>query len=142
MPRDHSIGTLSKRSGVHIETIRYYEKIGLLPPPPRTQGGHRLYGEALIKRLNFIRRSRELGFALAEIRTLLNLVDGGYTCGEVRETAERHLDAIRRKIADLRRMEETLALTAARCRGGDAPDCPIIDKLFVPAADELDRQSA
>lgn len=124
-----TIGALSKRTGVNIETVRYYEKIGLLPSPPRTEGGHRLYPDAHQKRLVFVRRSRELGFTLDEIRNLLGLVEGGYTCGEVQETALTHLTGIRRKIADLRRMERTLAETAARCAGGTAPECPIVDVL-------------
>jgi MerR family mercuric resistance operon transcriptional regulator len=127
--RDFSIGELSHRSGVNIETARYYEKIGLLPPPPRTEGGHRLYSDDHLKRLTFIRRSRELGFTLDKIRNLLGLVEGGYTCGEVRDAALMHLKDIRRKIADLRRMERTLAETAARCEGGTTPECPIIDVL-------------
>lgn len=127
---DRTIGKLSKRTGVNIETIRYYEKIGLLPQPPRSPGGHRLYDEAHLKRLNFVRRSRELGFTLEEVRNLLRLVDHGLTCGEVHAAALTHLDGIRRKIADLRRLERTLSETAARCQGGDTPDCPIIDTLF------------
>jgi MerR family mercuric resistance operon transcriptional regulator len=128
---DHEfgIGELSQNTGVHIETVRYYEKIGLLPRPPRTGGGHRIYSHALLKRLVFIRRSRELGFTLDEIRNLLGMVEGGYACGEVQEAALAHLMTIRRKIADLRRMEWTLAETAARCEGGTAPECPIIDVL-------------
>lgn len=131
MATDHEfgIGELSQNTGVHIETVRYYEKIGLLPRPPRTGGGHRIYSIPHLKRLVFIRRSRELGFTLDEIRNLLGMVEGGYTCGEVREAALAHLKTIRRKIADLRRMERTLADTAARCEGGTAPDCPIIDVL-------------
>lgn len=128
--RDLGIGEVSQRTGVNLETVRYYERIGLVPPPPRTEGGHRLYADGHLKRLTFIRRSRDLGFTLDEIRNLLSLVDGGYTCGEVRSAAMAHLVGIRRKIADLRRMERTLAQTAARCEGGDAPDCPIIEALF------------
>ena len=126
---DLTIGILSRRSGVNIETVRYYEKIGLLPAPPRTEGGHRLYADDHLKRLTFIRRSRELGFTLNEIRNLLGLVEGGYTCGEVKAVAVTHLKDIRRKIADLRRMERTLAETADRCEGGTAPHCPIVDVL-------------
>jgi len=132
--RDHTIGKLSKATGVNVETIRYYEKIGLLPEPPRSAGGHRLYSDGHLKRLGFIRRGRELGFTLEEIRNLLGLVDGGYTCGEVRAAALEHLANIRRKIADLKRMERTLSGTAARCKGGDAPDCPIVDALFRSAS--------
>lgn len=126
---EFGIGELSQRTGVNIETIRYYERAGLLPSPPRTEGGHRLYADAHRKRLAFIRRSRELGFTLDEIRNLLRLAQGGHACGEVQEAALAHLKDIRRKIADLRRMERTLADTAARCEGGTAPDCPIIDVL-------------
>ncbi|MCB4823074.1 MerR family transcriptional regulator [Roseicella aerolata] len=127
--RDFGIGELSRRSGVNIETVRYYEKIALLPPPPRTEGGHRLYPDDYAKRLTFIRRGRELGFTLDEIRNLLGLVEGGHSCGEVREAALAHVEDIRRKIADLRRMEKLLSETAARCAGGAAPACPIIGAL-------------
>jgi MerR family transcriptional regulator, mercuric resistance operon regulatory protein len=127
--RDVGIGELSRRTGVNIETIRYYEKVGLVPPPPRTEGGHRLYPDGHLKRLAFIRRSRELGFTVDEIRNLLGLVEGRYTCGEVQAIALMHLKDIRRKIAGLRRMERTLAETTARCEGGSKPDCPIIDAL-------------
>lgn len=128
-PRDYSIGALSRRSGVHIETIRYYERIGLLPNPPRTEGGHRLYRADHLDRATFIRRGRELGFTLEEIRDLLGLMDGGYTCGEVKDLALAHVADIRRKIADLRRMEKILKETASRCAGGNAPDCAIMDAL-------------
>lgn len=120
---------MSQRTTVNIETIRYYERIGILPSPPRTEGGHRLYADGHQKRLVFIRRSRELGFTLDEIRNLLGLVEGGDACGEVQAAALDHLKNIRRKIADLRRMERTLADTASRCQGGTAPDCPIIEVL-------------
>jgi MerR family mercuric resistance operon transcriptional regulator len=126
---EFGVGELSQRTGVSIETVRYYEKIGLLPPPPRTGGGHRLYSNSHVKRLVFIRRSRELGFTLREIRNLLDMADGGCRCGDIKETALARLKAVRRKIADLRRIELTLAKTAARCKGGTAPDCPIIDVL-------------
>lgn len=79
------IGELSKRTGVNIETIRYYERNGVLPKPPRTEGGHRAYDSAFVKRLSFIARARQLGFSLEEIRSLLSLVDGsGFTCADVR----------------------------------------------------------
>jgi MerR family mercuric resistance operon transcriptional regulator len=130
--KPHStIGVLSKVTGCKIETIRYYERIGVLPPPPRTQGGHRAYGEAHVKRLKFVRRSRELGFSLDEVRQMLRLVDGGnVTCEQVRQITLEHLHDVREKIADLKRMEKTLKDTASRCEGGEAPECPIIDSLF------------
>lgn len=127
--RDFSIGELSRRSGVHIETIRYYEKSGLLPEPPRSAGGHRVYSHDHSRRLSFVRRGRELGFTLDEIRNLLGLVDGGYTCGQVKNAAVTHLKEIRNKIADLRRMERTLTKTVADCEGGAAPECPIVEVL-------------
>lgn len=126
-----AIGELSRRTKVNIETIRYYERCGVLPPPPRTGGGHRAYGEDHLKRLNFVRRSRELGFSLDEVRQMLRLVDGGdVTCEQVKEMTLEHLANVRAKIADLRRMERTLKDTAARCAGDKTPDCPIIEALF------------
>lgn len=126
-----TIGQLSKRTGCNIETIRYYEKIGLLPPPPRSEGGYRLYGEDHLKRLTFVRRSRELGFSLDEIRGLLRLVDGGnYTCAEVKEITLEHLDAVRRKIADLQTLERVLRDMVSQCDDGKVPECPVIEALF------------
>ena len=128
--KHYGIGTLSKRTGVNIETIRYYEKQKLLPDPPRSEGGHRCYGEEHLKRLMFIRRSRQLGFSMEEIREMLILVDGGsYTCGEIRALTMEHAKSIREKIADLERMEATLLDISSRCKGGAIPDCPIIDVL-------------
>ncbi|MHA1113723.1 MAG: MerR family transcriptional regulator [Alphaproteobacteria bacterium] len=128
--RTTAIGALSKGTGVNIETIRYYERIGIMPNPPRTEGGQRVYGEAHMTRLAFIRRSRELGFSLDDIRRLLQLVDGGeFTCGEVKEMTVAHIADIRKKVADLRRMERVLKEMASKCDGGDVPDCPIIEAL-------------
>ena len=124
-------GELAARTGCNIETIRYYEQIGLLPPPPRTEGGHRLYGQELLKRLNFVRRSRELGFTLEEIRGLLRMVDGRkYTCAQVEALALDHVRDIQRKISDLKKLKNVLATTASRCRGSKVPECPVIDALF------------
>jgi len=126
-----TIGALSKQTGCHIETVRYYERIGVLLKPPRTEGGHRLYGREHIKRLMFVRRSRELGFSLGEIRTLLKLVDGKqYTCREVKTLMEEHLGDIKKKISDLKRLQKTLADISSQCEGGMVPECPIIDALF------------
>jgi MerR family mercuric resistance operon transcriptional regulator len=124
-------GTLAARTGCNIETIRYYEQIRILPPPPRSQGGHRLYGPALIKRLNFVLRSRDLGFTLEEIRELLRVVDGGnYTCAQVEALAHEHVRSIRQKIMDLKKLKSVLETMAAQCSGGKIPHCPIIDALF------------
>lgn len=128
-----TIGALSKQTGVNIETIRFYERIGILPKPPRSVGGHRIYGHDQLMRLGFVRRSRELGFSLQEVRGLLQLVDGGhYTCAEVKAITLDHLADVRRKIADLRRLERTLAEVSGKCRGGKVPDCPVIEALFDP----------
>jgi MerR family transcriptional regulator, mercuric resistance operon regulatory protein len=125
-----SIGELSRLTGVNIETIRYYEKIKMLPAPPRTEGGHRIYGSVEARILTFIRRSRELGFAIEEIRALLDLGGPGQaSCGEVREIAAHHLEDIRAKIVDLRKLERLLATTIAKCSGKKVPDCPMIDIL-------------
>lgn len=124
-------GELANQTGVNSETIRYYEKIALMPNPARSAGGHRLYDQSHLKRLSFIRRSRELGFSLQEIRELLQLVDGGdYTCAEVRDRTIIHLDDVSRKIHDLQKMQKTLKSMASKCDGGLVPDCPIVDALF------------
>ena len=126
-------GALAARTGCNIGTIRYYERVGLLPPPPRSMGGHRLYAEGLVRRLNFVRRSRDLGFSIEEIRELLRLVDGGtYTCREIEQLARDHVREIRSKIADLRRLQRVFEMMAAQCSGDAVPDCPIIDALFDP----------
>jgi MerR family transcriptional regulator, mercuric resistance operon regulatory protein len=132
-----TIGTLSERTGCHIETVRYYERIGLMPRTARSEGGHRLYGEDHVKRLGFIRRSRELGFTLDQVRTLLRLVDGRrYTCAQVKRITVEHLDEIHRKVEDLRKIERVLKDMAIQCDGGAVPRCPVIDALFdrAPAA--------
>lgn len=130
-----TIGQLSKLTGVNIETIRYYEKIGMLPAPPRTASGRRVYGGAETRILAFIRRSRELGFSPDEVRTLLRL--GGpekASCRAVRKIASAHLDDIRAKIADLRKLERLLAKTVAQCTGTTAPVCPVLDILDIQPA--------
>jgi len=121
---------LARRTGCNLETIRYYEKIGMMPDPPRTASGYRLYDSGHVSRLRFILRARELGFAIEEIRGLLALVDGGtQTCAEIKERTEQHLADVRAKIADLRRIERVLAVTAAKCTGDEVPDCPVLDAL-------------
>jgi MerR family mercuric resistance operon transcriptional regulator len=126
-----SIGALSKRSGVNIETIRYYEKIGVMPAPARSAGGYRMYALGHLKRLGFVRRGRQLGFSLDELRGLLHLVDRhSYTCAEVHSLTQQHLTEVRGKIADLRRLERVLADMAAQCTEDLLPECPIIDALF------------
>ena len=128
---DLSSGALARQAGVNVETIRYYEKIGLMPEPIRADNGYRVYGETGLKRLSFIRRCRELGFSLDEVRGLLGLVDGGdYTCAEVRDLSIVRLGDVRQKIRDLRKMERTLKEMVSQCDGGLVPECPIVDRLY------------
>lgn len=126
-----TVGELANRSRVKVETIRYYEKIGVMPAPPRSDSGYRLYDQEHLKRLIFVRRARELGFSLDSIRGLLGLVDGHtYTCAEVHTLTMQHLKEIRSKIADLRHLEKVIAEMAAQCSKAKIPECPIIDALF------------
>ncbi|WP_157018066.1 MerR family transcriptional regulator [Mesorhizobium xinjiangense] len=121
---------LARRTGCNLETIRYYEKIGMMPDPPRTASGYRIYDDSHVSRLRFILRARELGFSIEQVRGLLDLVDGGrQTCAEVKERTERHLCDVRAKIADLKRIEKVLATTAAQCSGEDVPECPVLEAL-------------
>jgi len=132
--RSHAmpIGELSRLTGVNIETIRYYEKIKMLRPPPRTEGGRRIYGPAETRVLAFIRRGRELGFGLEDIRALIALgAPGKASCADVREIAAHHLDNIRAKIADLRKLERLLSKTIAQCSGNRVPDCAVLDILDI-----------
>ena len=128
-----TIGEIARRTGVNIETIRYFERIGLMPRPDRTEGGHRVYCEPHVRTLGFIKRSRELGFTQHEVRTILNLGGpGAACCDEIRDIANVHLQKVRRKIADLAKLERLLAMTVEQCSGGHVPDCPVIDMLYGP----------
>ena len=127
------IGALARRSGCRVETIRYYERIGLLPAPAR-QGRFRRYAGADAARLAFVRRARDLGFTLEQVRALLRLAGadaaGGVTaCAEARDLAAEHLAGVRARIAALRRMETVLAATLRRCAVGEAPVWPLIAAL-------------
>jgi MerR family mercuric resistance operon transcriptional regulator len=125
------IGALSERTGVNIETIRYYERIGLLKAPLRSPGGYRRYSMDDVRRLSFIRRLRELGFTLDNVRALLDLAESRRTaCGAVRDLAANHLEEVRGKIKDLRRMESVLREMVASCERGARPQCPMIDALW------------
>jgi MerR family mercuric resistance operon transcriptional regulator len=125
-----SIGKVATETGCQIETIRYYEKEGLLPTPERTSGGHRLYTDQMVERLQFVRRCRELGFSMGEIRQLLSIVDGEHvSCERVKNIALEHLQDIQSKIQDLVKMERILRDLSDQCSGDDVPDCPIVDAL-------------
>ncbi len=136
MRADHDVATnlkrgeLAARTGCNLETVRYYEKIDLLPEPPRRANGYRAYDGTHVQRLRFILRARELGFDIGEIRGLLALVDTEQqTCAEVKHRTELHLKDVRGKIADLKRIERVLAQTAAQCSGEAVPDCPVLEAL-------------
>lgn len=124
-----AIGELSRRTGCNIETIRYYERIGLLPDALR-RGRYRIYGPGDVGRLSFVRRARELGFTLEEIRALLGIATSGQvSCAEARSIAASHLVSVRARLADLRKMERVLASTVRACDTDDHPGCPLIDTL-------------
>jgi MerR family mercuric resistance operon transcriptional regulator len=126
------IGELSRRTGCNIETIRYYERIGLMPKPPR-RGRYRNYGSEDVGRLGFVRRARVLGFTLDEVRALLGLAAGGQaSCAHARDLAAAHLRDVRTRIVDLKRMERALTETVRACEAGDDAGCPLIDTLSRP----------
>ena len=130
MSTHSTIGKVASRTGCSIETIRYYEKEGLVPSPARSAGGHRLYTERLVERLIFIRRARELGFSMLEIKQLFSIVDGEFvSCVRVKEIADNHLADISSKISDLTKMQSVLTELSTQCSGRDVPECPIIDAL-------------
>ena len=123
------IGELARRSGCNVETVRYYERIGLLPTPARTAGGYRLYAD--VRRLMFARRARELGFTLEEVGTLMALSTHNVrsACAEVRQLAADHLAVVRAKIADLQTIEGVLADAVLRYDVDELPGCPLIKTL-------------
>ncbi len=124
------IGALARGSGVPIETIRYYERIGLLPAPQRALSGYRAYGQEDVHRLHFIRRARELGFGIPDVRALLELAGHpSLACVEARVLAIGHLEEVRCKIRDLTAMQRVLEGMIARCERGESPDCPLIQAL-------------
>ncbi|MBR2170821.1 helix-turn-helix domain-containing protein [Sphingopyxis sp.] len=124
------IGELSRATGTNIETIRYYERIGLLPAPGRTAANYRSYGDAHRARLAFVRHSRDLGFTIEEIRSLLDLSDNPTReCDEADRIATRHLEQVQEKITQLSLLRDELARIIGRCRGGIAADCRVIEAL-------------
>jgi MerR family mercuric resistance operon transcriptional regulator len=123
---------VAERADVNPETVRYYEERGLIPDPPRSASGYRLYDESYVRRLRFIGRAKELGFTLKEIRSLLKLRAGpDATCQDVRAQAEEKVADVEEKIADLRRIRSALASLMETCAGGEGPtsECPILDAM-------------
>ena len=137
MGKDHASvkpmqrAALARATGCNLETIRYYETIGVMPDPPRDPNGYRSYGEDHVRRLRFVMRARDLGFSLEEIKGLLSLVDShNQTCAEVKEIASAHLKDVQDKIVDLQRIERALSDTVAQCSGTEVPECPVLDALL------------
>ena len=130
-----TIGDLGKATGTKVETVRYYEKIGLLPKPPRTGGNYRDYGEAELGRLSFIRRARDLGFSLDQVRALLKLSDDrSHDCAGIDRIAEAHLLEVDRKLADLKALRRELKAVIDSCDGGTIAECRIVEALSPRAA--------
>ena len=124
------ISDAAAASGCHLETIRYYERVGLMPPPTRTASGYRTYRPAEVERLRFISRGRELGFSLEEIRSLLRLEDDSkMSCGDVDVIARTHLADIHQRIDELHRMATELERVIAKCAGGERECCTILHAL-------------
>lgn len=133
-----SIGALAQQTGCTVPTIRYYEEIGLLPNGPRTEAGRRLYGAPAVKRLTFIRRCRDFGFSIEQVRELMGLIDEpDRPCVEVRDIASGHLGEVRKKLAELQALEAGLAAFVVSCdtacAGGRSIDCTILEDLAQPA---------
>jgi MerR family copper efflux transcriptional regulator len=126
-----SIGQVARRAGVGVETVRFYEREGLLEEPPRRASGYRQYSEQVIKRIQFIKRAQKLGFSLKEITEFLLLrVDGQTSCEEVKQLTEVKVAEVERKVIELQRMRHALLQVAALCTGeGPASACPMLDAL-------------
>jgi Cu(I)-responsive transcriptional regulator len=125
-----TIGEMGKATNTKIETIRYYERIGLLPKPARTSSNYRDYGQAELGRLSFIRRSRDLGFSLDQVRALLGLSDDkSCDCAGIDRIANQHLVEVDRKIADLQALRRELKAVIDSCDGGTVAECRIIEAL-------------
>lgn len=130
-----TIGIAARRAGCNVETVRYYERIGLLRTPPSSAGGRRSYGENEVRHLKFIRRCRDLGFTLKEIKTLIALSgSASQNCEQVKSLAEAQIDSVRRKVADLMRVENWLGQMIEQCAAPEHEGCPMIETLFAPVA--------
>jgi MerR family mercuric resistance operon transcriptional regulator len=136
--RRFSIGTLAAASGVKITTIRYYERSGLMPLPPRTAGQHRHYSEDHLQRLLFICRARALGFSIDDVRKLLVLADPArQSCRQVERFAAAHLEKLRNKIAVLVKLETALSGAVGQCSGAPDVPCPVLELLQSPDSADL-----
>jgi len=126
-----TIGKLASQGDVNVQTVRYYERRGLLPTPPRGRSGYRLYDDIAVRRLRFIKQAQLLGFSLSEIRELLSLrMRPGTSCADIRQRARQKIVVVNKKIEDLQRINSALTKLAAACRGnGPTTECPILDAL-------------
>ena len=130
-----TIGELARGTGTKVETIRFYEKIALLPAPARTAGNYRSYGPKHLNRLSFIRRARDLGFSLDQVRALLGLSDQrDRPCEAIDAIAREHLIEVERKIADLQALRRELDSMVSQCGCGTVAECRIIEALSPPKA--------
>jgi DNA-binding transcriptional MerR regulator len=132
-----SIGVLAQQTGCTVPTIRYYEEIGLLPAGPRTEGGRRVYGQQAVRRLTFIRRCRDFGFSIEQVRELAGLADQpDRPCTELRDVAARRLAQLRQKLAELQALESSMAAFVcscdSSCAGGAVVDCTLLEDLALP----------
>ncbi|QDH13281.1 helix-turn-helix domain-containing protein [Formicincola oecophyllae] len=159
-PGPYSIGQVAKSTGIAVETVRYYERIGLLPAPPRGGGNYRRYGMGHVERLQFIRRARALGFALEDIKTLLGLakleprkkganqplaspsLDKEVERADVHKLAKKHLQEVEDKLAQLQRLRTALRKLIAACPHGEVSGCGIIDGLTGVATKKQENTSA
>lgn len=127
-----SIGEAAEATGISAKMIRYYESIGLMPKAERTFSNYRVYGPDDLHTLRFIRRARDLGFSMEQIKTLLSLWHGKRPSAEVKRVAQGHVAELEQKIRSLDEMRGTLVHLVAHCHGDDRPTCPIIDELSKP----------
>lgn len=142
-----SIGAAAKQTGCSVPSIRYYEEVGLLPPARRTEGNQRHYDQAAIRRLTFIRRCRDFGFTIQQVRELVGVVDEpSRDCVEVRDIAQTHLLGVQKKLAELRALEASLSAFVRSCNtacaGGPAVDCTILEDLGIQATPAQSEPSA
>lgn len=125
------IGELARIGGCSVESIRHYERVGLIPNPPRTSGGHRQYGDLHIRCAKFIRNGRHLGFSLDEIGSLLRMItQQDVSCEKIRDIGKAHLVSVRQRISELQQLDAILNVSVSKCQGGNQPDCAIVDHLF------------
>lgn len=141
MSRTLSIGQVASAAGVQISTIRFYERSGLLASPARTPGGHRHYSADETRQVLFIRRARELGFSIKQVRNVLSLASGGSdACNSAKQIAEEHLQSVRLQIECLSAQAKLLSDLIGRCDANEAAACPIIETFRSGGCSELDRR--